>query len=76
MTNYRFKKLIDRKQKEADKSNRLIYLEIKKGNYINGYDLIKEEYMMGKHSTLTENQLEIVCLKCKREGRGAINASC
>jgi len=72
MTNFRFKKLIDRKQKEADKSNRLIYLEIKKGNYINAYDLIKEEYMKGKHSTLTENQLEIVCLKCKREGRGSI----
>lgn len=72
MTNYRFKKLIDRKQKEADKSNRLIYLEIKKGNYINAYDIIKEEYMKGKHSTLTENQLEIVCLKCKREGRGSI----
>ena len=72
MTNYRFRKLIDKKQNEADKHNRMVYLEAKKGNCINGYDLIKEEYMKGKYGTLTERQLEIILSKCNIQGRGAI----
>lgn len=73
MTNYRLKKLVEKKNREADKHNRLIYLEAIKGNTINGYDLIKEEYMKGKHGTLTDNQLELICNKCLRLGRGAIS---
>ena len=73
MTNYRLKRLVEKKNRVADKHNRLIYLGAIKGNTINGYDLIKEEYMKGKHSTLTENQLEIVCERCLRLGRGAVS---
>ena len=57
----------------TDKHNRLIYLEAIKGNCINAYDLIKEEYMKGKHGTLTDNQLELICSKCLRLGRGGVN---
>ena len=73
MTKHRFKKLIESKTREADKHNRLIYLEAIKGNCINAYDLIKEEYMKGKHGTLTDNQLELICSKCLRLGRGGVN---
>ena len=69
------KELIKRKQNEADKHNRLIYLEAKKGNCINGYDLIKEEYMKGKYETLTERQLELILSKCYGIGHGAICTS-
>ena len=73
MTRHKLKKLIESKQREADKHNRLIYLEAIKGNCINAYDLIKEEYMKGKHGTLTDNQLELICSKCLRLGRGGVN---
>ena len=77
MTNHKLKKLIERKEQEAKVKNLIAYSIMAKNPkkdkpIINAYDLIKEEYMKGKHSTLTENQLEIVCLKCKREGRGSI----
>lgn len=72
MTRHKLNKLIESKQREADKHNRLIYLEAKKGFCINGYDLIKEEYMKGRHGTLTENQLELICNRCQRIGRGGI----
>lgn len=72
MTRLKLKKLIERKQNEADKHNRLIFLDAIKGNCINAYDLIKEEYMREKHGTLTERQLEEICSKCKRVGRGAV----
>ena len=71
MTRYRFRKLLESKQREADKHNKLIEWGIK-GVEINGYDLIKEEYMKGRHGTLTENQIEIICDRCLRKGRGGV----
>lgn len=71
MTRYRFRKLLESKQREADKHNKLIEWGIK-GVEVNGYDLIKEEYMKGRHGTLTENQIEIICDRCLRKGRGGV----
>ena len=72
MTKAKLRRLVDLKQREADKHNRMIYLEIKKGNCINAYDLIKEEYMKGKYGTLTDSQLEMICDKCNIQGHGGI----
>ena len=38
-----------------------------------GYDRIKEEYMLGKHGSLTDKQLEKVLEKASNRGRGGIN---
>jgi len=78
MTNYSFKELVDRKEKDAKDKNLIAYKIMAKDPdedkpIVNAYDLIKEEYMKGKHSDLTDRQLEIVCLKCKREGRGGVS---
>ena len=70
MTKAKLRRLVDLKQREADKHNRLIYLEIKKGNCINAYDIIKKEYVEGKHGSLTETQLEMILNKCLIQGRG------
>lgn len=70
MKKVQLNKLIARKQRAADKHNRLIYLEIKKGRCINAYDIIKKEYVEGKHGSLTETQLEMILNKCLIQGRG------
>jgi len=77
MTNYRLKKIIDRKEQEAKVKNLIAYSIMAKDPdkdkpIVNAYDLIKEEYMKGKYSDLTDRQLEIVFLKCKRQGRGGV----
>lgn len=72
MTTHRLKKLIESKQREADKHNKLVYLDAIKGKCINGYDLIKSEYMEGKYGTLTENQLGMILEKCQIVGRGGV----
>ena len=75
MTSYKFRRLVEKKQRRADKLNKLVDYELKE-NRINAYDLIKEDYMMGKYEDITDRQLEIVCERSYRYGRGGVNVKC
>ena len=65
MTSYKFKKLIEEKKKFMKK----IYPN---ETSFNEYDLIKEEFMIGRHKKLTDRQLNKILDNCIKKGHGAV----